>query len=357
MKICMIVPNPTVKGGIASVVNGYRGSGLERRYDVRYVESYRDGSKWQKLGKAIRGYCTFIRQLLTDRPDIVHVHSSFGPSFYRKLPFIYLSRLWGIPVINHIHGADFEEFYEKASEAKRRRIASVYGKCARLIVLSDEWKARIGRIVPENRIVILENYCVIPPEPYDSGRSREQVLFMGELGSRKGCYDIPVIWEQVLRQVPSAKLVMAGDGEMDRVRAAFAGRGLESGVEFPGWVRGADKERLLRESAVFLFPSYQEGMPMAVLEAMSYGMGIVTTAVGGIPKLIRNGENGFIRQSGDTEAMARDVVCLLTDAGRYEACAARAREEAREHYGRERHLERLGRIYEMAAKEAVKRKR
>lgn len=96
---------------------------------------------------------------------------------------------------------------------------------------------------------------------------------------------------------------------------------------------------------------------MAVLEAMSYGMGIVTTAVGGIPKLIRNGENGFIRQPGDTEAMARDVVCLLTDGDRCEACAARAREEAREYYGREQHLERLGRIYEMVAEEAAKRNR
>ena len=90
MKICMIVPNPAVKGGIASVVNGYRDSALEKRHEISYVESYCDGSKWQKLFKAISGYFAFIGQLIGNRPDVVHIHSSFGPSFYRKMPFIYL---------------------------------------------------------------------------------------------------------------------------------------------------------------------------------------------------------------------------------------------------------------------------
>lgn len=346
MKICMVVPNPAVKGGIASVVNGYKGSSLEDKYDISYVESYCNGSKWKKLGKALLGYCSFAGQMMFHKPDVVHIHSSFGPSFYRKIPFIYLSCLWRIPVVNHIHGADFDEFYEKASEGKRKKIARVYGKCARLVVLSQEWKKRIERIVPPDKIVILENYCTVPAEPYDSGRNAKQVLFMGELGSRKGCYDIPVIWEKVLQEVPSARLVMAGDGETAQVKEAFDKKGILSNVTFPGWVRGKDKERMFRESAVFLFPSYQEGMPVAVLEAMGYGMGIVTTAVGGIPKLIRDGDNGYIRRPGDTQAMARDVVRLLTDRVQCAAYGRQARKDAKERYGRERHLEKLGEIYE-----------
>ena len=354
MRICMIVPNPAVKGGIASVVNGYRGSKLEQEYEISYVESYRNGNKWQKLGKALSGYCSFIWQLVFHRPDIVHIHSSFGPSFYRKMPFIYLSSLRNIPVINHIHGADFEEFYEKASTAKKRRIGRVYGKCSRVVVLSEEWRNRIERIVPAGRIEILENYCVIPATPYDSGRNMEQVLFLGEIGSRKGCYDIPRIWENVVRQVSSARLIMAGDGDVDQIKSAFADKKISSSVVFPGWVRGKDKERLFRESAVFLFPSYHEGMPMAVLEAMSYGMGIVTTAVGGIPKLIQNGENGYVRQPGDVETISSDVVRLLTDKDRCVVYGSRARDNVKENYSREQHLKRLSEIYESVAHDAVK---
>lgn len=355
MKICMIVPNPAVKGGIASVVNGYRGSVLESRYRISYVESYCDGSKWKKLGKALSAYCAFLKQILCSRPDIVHIHSSFGPSFYRKIPFILISRLWRIPVVNHIHGAEFDAFYGQASDAKRRLVRTVYNRCSRLLVLSEEWKERMSRMVPEERIIVVENYCVIPEAPYDKGRDDRQVIFAGELGVRKGCYDIPDIWERVVKEVPSARLVMAGDGEMEQVKEGFAGRGLLSQVSFPGWVRGKNKARLFERSAVFLFPTYNEGMPMVVLEAMSYGMGIVTTAVGGIPKLIRDGENGCLREPGETEAMAQAVVKFLEDPDSRKACGLSAREYAMRYYSLERHLEKLSAVYESIAQEGRNR--
>lgn len=82
-KVCMIVQNKMVKGGIAAVVSGYYGSKLEQDYDMIYVESYKDGGKLTKLFKGICGYFHFAKVLLVDSPDIVHMHSSFGPSFYR----------------------------------------------------------------------------------------------------------------------------------------------------------------------------------------------------------------------------------------------------------------------------------
>ncbi len=350
-RVCMIVPEASVKGGIAAVVNGYRGSSLERKYHIGYVESYRDGTRWQKFGKAVSGYCTLFRRMLMDRPDIVHVHSSFGPSFYRKIPFIYMSCLFGVPVINHIHGAEFDRFYEQASQAKKRLIARVYGRCTRLIVLSEEWKERIAPIVPDTHIDVLENFCLIPKEPYDQGRNRQQVLFMGELGTRKGCYDIPDIWKRVLFKAPSAKLVMAGDGELEAVRKAFEKKGISSGVDFPGWVRQGEKDRLLQESAVFLFPSYNEGMPMVILEAMSYGLGVVTTNVGGIPNLVWSGENGFIRKPGDTEGLAEDVVRLLNDPALCIRTGKKARQTVAKDYDDERHRARLNEIYESVLRE------
>ena len=110
MKICMIVPQADVKGGIATVVNGYREYGLGEEYEVDFVESYRDGSKWKKLGKAISGYVKFVGRLLFHTPDVVHIHSSFGPSFYRKIPFIYMAKWRRVKVVNHIHGAEFDVF-------------------------------------------------------------------------------------------------------------------------------------------------------------------------------------------------------------------------------------------------------
>lgn len=346
MKVLMIVPDPMVKGGIAAVVGGYRGSVLEQRNRVVYIESYRDGTRWQKLAKACRAYLDFLGAVRREKPDIVHIHSSFGPSFYRKMPFILWSRWKKIPVVNHIHGAEFEPFYEKASAQKRWLVRKVYLCCTKLIVLSGEWKEKFAGIVPEEKIEIVENYCRIPQQPReDAGRYRK-VLFLGELGTRKGCYDIPVILEKAASVVPDVRLVMAGDGEMEQLREAFADRKLSERVTFPGWVRGEEKEKLLQENGIFLFPSYHEGMPMAVLEAMSYGMGIVTTQTGGIPKLIQDGENGFCKQAGDISSLSDALIRLLTDPAMARDMGCRARELAVQQYSLERHLQALQEVYE-----------
>ena len=346
MKICMIVPNPEVKGGIASVVNGYRESRLEKQHEIAYVESYRDGSRWQKLLKALSGYAYFFRQILGNRPDVVHIHSSFGPSFYRKIPFIYLSSFFKIPVVNHIHGAEFDGFYQNASQRKRRQVQKVYGKCNRLIVLSQEWKMLISQIVPAEKIDVLENYCILPDASALQNKKRGQILFLGELGERKGCFLLPEILKKVREKCPDCHLVMAGDGQITQVRAAFEAEELMSCVEFPGWVRTDEKDKLLQESNIFLFPTYHEGMPMAVLEAMSYGLGIVTTNVGGIPKLIIPGETGFMEVPGDVESMAADVVRLLKEEALCVALGRQAKKLAEEKYSLEGHLRQLEKIYE-----------
>ena len=92
-KVCMVVPSFTAKGGITSVVNGYRNSQLTEDYDVRFIETYCDGSVIQKTSKALSAYLKFIYTALFWKPNLVHVHSSFGGSFYRKALIIEIASL------------------------------------------------------------------------------------------------------------------------------------------------------------------------------------------------------------------------------------------------------------------------
>lgn len=124
-----------VKGGIAAVVNGYRVSRLEKDYKIIYVESYKDGGKISKFFKTITGHFHFAKVLLLDKTDIVDIHSSFWPAFYRKIPLIYMASWEKLSIINHIHGADFDEFYVSASYKKKELIQKVYNRCAVLIAL------------------------------------------------------------------------------------------------------------------------------------------------------------------------------------------------------------------------------
>lgn len=343
MKVCMVVPDRNVKGGIASVVNGYREHGLGDGCEIIYVESYCDGSKWKKLQKALKGYGAFIKVLCSKKPDLVHIHSSFGPSFYRKIPFIYLAALKKIPIINHIHGAEFDAFYRNASPRKRKLVRKVYKKCQVLIALSDEWKDNLEMTVEPEKIIVLENYCRIPDLPLRE--KKRQILFLGELGKRKGCFDIPEIYERTIEKAGKAPLVMAGDGELAEVKAHFEKKGLSKEVSFPGWVRGEEKERLLTESGIFLFPSYYEGMPMAVLEAMAHKMAIVTTNAGGIPKLIKDGVSGYLCEPGNVEEISDALAVLLADGEKRKSFGEAAYKEAAAKYSMDFHIERLLAIY------------
>lgn len=340
----MVVPDRLVKGGIASVVNGYREHDFSGKCEVSYIESYRNGSKWEKLAKALKGYPLFFREMILNKPDIVHIHSSFGPSFYRKMPFIYMACFRGVPVINHIHGAEFETFYLKASDRKKRRIRKVYGKCTMLIALSEEWKRNLESVVSPEKITVIENYCKIPD--LSGTEKKKQILFLGEIGKRKGCYDIPEIYGRVLEKGERLPLIMAGDGELAEVKKLFEDRDLLESVSFPGWVRGADKDKCLKESGIFLFPSYYEGMPMAVLEAMAYGMAIVTTRVGGIPHLLEDGVSGYLCEPGDIEGLSKRLLELSKDGDKRRKMGERARQKAIEEYSMESHIKKLMDLYD-----------
>lgn len=347
----MVVQNPMVKGGIAAVVNGYRGSQLEKDFDITYVESYKDGGKLTKLWKAICGYLHFATVLLFNKPDLVHIHSSFGPSFYRKIPFIYMASWAKIPIINHIHGADFDEFYVNASERKKSLIKKVYNKCTKLIALSDEWKERLSQIVPESKIIVIENYSVLHEDALTerlARKSNHTVLFLGEIGRRKGCYDIPAVVANVVKDVPDVKFVLAGAGNTEDERAVKSlveEYNVVEHVVFPGWVRGEKKDQLLRDADVFFLPSYNEGMPMSVLDAMGYGLPIVSTNVGGIPKIVHNGENGMCVAAGDVESMSEEIVSLLSNEHKSNKAAKASMDIVNSGYSLMKHLMLLEKVY------------
>ena len=351
-RVCMVVQNPMVKGGIAAVVNGYRGSRLEKDFDITYVESYKDGGKLTKLWKAICGYLHFATVLLFNKPDLVHIHSSFGPSFYRKIPFIYMASWAKIPIINHIHGADFDEFYVNASERKKSLIKKVYNKCTKLIALSDEWKERLSQIVPESKIIVIENYSVLHEDALTerlARKSNHTVLFLGEIGRRKGCYDIPAVVANVVKDVPGVKFILAGAGNAEDERAVKAlveECHVEDHVVFPGWVRGEKKDQLLRDADVFFLPSYNEGMPMSVLDAMGYGLPIVSTNVGGIPKIVHDGENGYCCEAGNTSIMATKIIRLPKNREIRESASKASLDIVKKGYSLEAHLLLLEALYE-----------
>jgi glycosyltransferase involved in cell wall biosynthesis len=120
-----------------------------------------------------------------------------------------------------------------------------------------------------------------------------------------------------------ARLVFAGDGDVDALKAAAREHG--DAVEVHSWVSAEQRNALLAASDVFVLPSFQEGVPMAMLEAMACGLPVITTPVGGIPDVITDGEEGRLIAPGDVDALCRAMGALIEDEAQRLALGARAR--------------------------------
>ena len=153
------------------------------------------------------------------------------------------------------------------------------------------------------------------------------LLFMGLLVKEKGIYDlldvIAVHHEELSHLI---KLHIGGNGDVASLLRYIKEHELNDCVIYEGWVSGEKKSRLLSQCDIYVLPSYIEGLPLSILEAMSYGCPIMATEVGGIPEIVWNGKNGFLIKPGDKNGMYDRLSRLIQD----DILRARMGEDARE---------------------------
>ncbi|MBK7863687.1 MAG: N-acetyl-alpha-D-glucosaminyl L-malate synthase BshA [Archangiaceae bacterium] len=157
---------------------------------------------------------------------------------------------------------------------------------------------------------------------FTPGKPTRTLLHGSNFRPLKRVGDVVRIFERVLKQV-DARLVMVGDGP-ERAAVEAQAKGLP--VTFVG--EQADVAPLLREGAVFLFPSETESFGLAALEALACGVPVIASRTGGLPELIDDGVNGWLRPVGDVDGMAGRAVALLTDPDLHTRMSAAARESA-----------------------------
>lgn len=311
-RIVMLGTDFHTRGGISSVVNVYRETGLFERFPIVYLASHADGGAWLKIRYFASAWLRYTAMLLLGRVAAVHVHVSTGASFWRKLIFLLPTWALGIPAILHLHGADFDTWYAEGSAWKQRIVRAAFNHAAALVVLSQSWQKWARSVSRNPSIIPIYNPVRMPLAAEFSARDAASILFLGQLGDRKGTYDLLRAAARVARIHPDLKLVLAGDGEIERVRAEVMRLGLQQHVEVLDWVSGARKEALLERAAIYVLPSYCEGLPMSVLEAMAAGLPVICTPVGGVPEAITDGCEGRLIVPGDVDALCEALDALLS---------------------------------------------
>lgn len=342
-EVWMIGTSPTTRGGIASVVKSYRSNGVFAEWPITYLATHSDGGKWRKLSIALSAWVRFAARLVQRQDFLLHVHSASRASFWRKSAFI-LPAVWrGRLVILHLHGGEFMQFYEQeCGRVAKRIVRYVLRRCTRIVVLSSSWRESLEGIT-STPIDVINNFA---PSYFGSGeRIPGRILFLGRLCKGKGIFLLLDALALISRRHPEAHLVCGGDGDLDAVRNAATGLGVEDRVEILGWIDDKRKAELLTTASVYALPSFAEGMPMSILEAMSAGLPVVATPVGGIPDAIADGQEGFLVPTGDLPALCDAIDALLADPKLREKMGSRARAKFLACFSSSVALPKLGRIY------------
>lgn len=312
-QLIMLGPNLAAKGGMASVANVYRDGGLFDRWSVRYVSTFEEAGSGRKLWVALCALVVVIRQMLFGQLAGLHIHTASRASFWRKSAFALAAIGFRRPYVLHLHGGMMQEFYaEQCGPLGRKWIGFILRHAASVIVLSPQWAEWLRQICPMANVAVVPNPVRVG-QVDDSRREPGTVLFLGRLEQNKGIYELLDALAIVARQFPDVLLLVGGDGETRQVQEKAGKLGISANVELLGWVNGPQKQDLFKRASVLVLPSYKEGLPMAVLEAMAEGIPVVATAVGGVPYAVRDGSEGLLVNAGDANTLARALIRLLAD--------------------------------------------
>ena len=305
----------SARGGISTYVMTMRNSALNEAWDVRYVSTHSNGSLLVRLWLFARGIAKFTLNLVFWRPHVVHLHISHYGSFYRKALLAWLAKMFGRPVIRHVHGSRFHEFFSSSGKESQFFIRLTLESASAVVALGETWAGRLRAVAPATRIEVIPNAVRLDRRIDQPELSTVHFAFLGEIGERKGAFVLLEAWAEMvgaLRGRVSAQLTLAGDGEIHRAEALVNDLGLEGCVSIRGWISAAEVDALLRRSQVLVLPSQNEGQPMAILEAMAKGLCVIASNVGGIPEML-SGEAGILVSPDHVSDLANVLRTVVED--------------------------------------------
>ncbi|MFP6661384.1 MAG: glycosyltransferase family 4 protein [Myxococcota bacterium] len=361
-RVLMASPLPPPLGGISAWTQRILASPLAERCEIEVFDTappektdvsgasrFRFDRAWTSLAMLAR----FRRALRRFKPDVVHVNTSYHWAMLRDGLFVRLAERRGIPAALHFRGGDFPESVAAAPAPVRRWIRGTLRRASALIALTDHTRKFLGTCTDTERVHVLPNFVDVERfrAPDRSARSNEkvEVLYVGWILPAKGVRELL----EATLAIPPLRLTLIGHVEVEFRRELEATIGqLGDRVTFLD-PRPPDELIPLYEKAdIFALPSWREGFPSVIVEAMAAGLPIVSTPVGAIAYIVRDGTDGLLVAARDGAALQRALASLVCDPARRRALGAAGRERVEALYAREQVLAQLEAFWRRLAESA-----
>lgn len=319
-RILMACPWGPVGGGMYRVVDylmspqpkatGFRLEGLDTRGQGSALSSL------PVLARALRTVWQGHR-----RGDLagVHIHLAERLSLLRKGVLMLWCQWLGVPMIVHLHAAQFPQFYQSLPRPMRWLTRRLMQMPPLVVVLGPSSQAFVVQElkVPAERVHIVPNGvpggAPSTTRPPRDSSTPHQLLFVGNLSERKGVGDLLQALSQPGWDRQRTRVILAGGGDVEGYRRKAERLGLGHWIEWTGWIEREAVAQLMDSADVLVLPSYDEGLPLVILEALALGLAVVCTPVGEIAHLIKDGEHALFVPPGDPPALARQLQRVLGD--------------------------------------------
>jgi len=324
MKILLNTPDLTLPGGVAEYLKTLA---LDQEPNIDYF-CIHDYAEKNVAVRMLKKYWDFFK--LLKKYDLVHLHPSLGfKSFIREAGFIILAQILGKKILVTFHGWE-DQFEEKLKNnfLLLWLFKKTYTKVDGYMVLGEIFKKKL-----KNLGVLTENFktgiTVVDDSYLDNfninkrleKKNKFSILFLSRIETEKGIY-IAIDAFRKLKTNFNIELIVAGDGpELQKVKEYIALNKIQN-INLVGYVRGKEKQKILMNADIFLFPSYySEGLPIVILEAMLNGLPVISRSVAAIPELVSDGVNGFLSESKNPEDFVPLIERLINNYELYSSIA------------------------------------
>lgn len=359
--ILIVGPLPPPYGGIATAVSNFLKSDLQKYFKLICIKNSTNRPSVKKgkidflnvayfLGQIFR----FIIIIIFVRPRIVQIEATYGISFLKNSLFVILSKILGRKIILSIYGGQADNFYNNLPPIGKKYVKFILLCCHKIKVEFKRGKKffveKFG--LPESKIFILPNAVYLNKIPDENVKPTEKelnLLFVGWILKEKGIFDLLKGIEILKQKGYKFKVKIVGpegkEGELKKVLDEIQKRNLIDIVEVTGKKSSYELQNFYSDADIFILPSYAEGLPYVILEAMSYKLPIVSTRVGALPEVIEEGANGFLVEPGNIKALTEKIEILAKNKNLREEIGRNNYEKIKNEYSMDHLVKKLANIY------------
>lgn len=306
-KVLMIATSRRTRGGITEMLKIYEQLSCWHTYDIKWLETHIDKNAMLKLCYGLKAWLHFL--CIVGKYDLMHIHIGELTSVRRKHIFFRIARMCRKKTVIHIHIGS-----QLASVAGHRLFRRMVRKAEGIVVLSDLIKQELMQydLTDNCKISVIPNPCPLVENVRYSAANKE-ILFAGTLNHNKGYEVLMQAFAAVAHNHPDWTLVMAGSGETRKAHRLAEALHIERRIVMPGWICGQAKDACFRRASIYCLASYAEGFPISVLEALAYGLPIVSTPVGSLREALADNATAVLFTPGDHVELAAKLNLLMND--------------------------------------------